>query len=77
MWQTNYMLNDDFNGPQRHVPTRDLICRSGSPFVGRNRLQKMFHGRKEFHWIQLLFLEILRDIPRKFPNAFQNELSDP
>ena len=49
--RTNHMLNNDFDGPQRHVPTGNLIGRSGSPFVGRNRLQKMLHCRKELDWI--------------------------
>lgn len=75
--RTNQMLNNDFDGPQRHVSTGDLIGRSCPPFVGRNRLQKMFYCRQELHRIQLLFLEILRDIPRKLPHAFQNKFSNP
>ena len=63
------MLDDDFNGPQRHVSARNLIGRTCTPLVRRDRLEEVLDGREQLYRIQGLLLEILGNISGQFPDA--------
>lgn len=71
---TDNVLDDDFDGAKRHISTWYLVCCSCSPFIWRNGLEEVFDSGEELDRVQSLFLEILRHVSRKFPDALQNQL---
>jgi hypothetical protein len=71
------MLNDDFDGSQRHVSARNLVRGTCPPFIWRHRLQKVFDGREKFNGIEVALTQVLRDISGELPHTFQHEFCDP
>jgi hypothetical protein len=51
---TDYVLDNDFDGPQWHVTARNFICCPRSPLVRGYQLQKMFDSREQLHSIQFV-----------------------
>lgn len=67
------MLDDNLHSPERHVATRNAVGSTGTPFIRGHSLQEMLNCGKQLHWVKLQIRQILRNIPRQFPYALQNE----
>jgi hypothetical protein len=70
---TNDVLDDNLHSPEWHVATRDAVGSTGAPFVRGHSLEEMLDCRKQLHWVKFQIRQILRNIPRQFPYALQNE----
>ncbi len=78
VWKlTDYMLNDDLDGPQRHITAWHLIRRTSTPLVRWHGLQEVFNGWEQLHRVEDVLLEVLWNIASELPYTLEHELRDP
>lgn len=71
---TNYMLNDDLDGPQGHVTTWHLVCCTSTPLIWWHGLQEVLDGWEQLHRIKDMLLQVLGDIASELPYTLEHEL---
>lgn len=71
---TDDMLDDDLDGPERHIPQRDLRVGPPPPFDRRELLQEPFNGLEERDGVEQVLAKILLHAARPLTDALEDEL---
>jgi hypothetical protein len=71
---TDSMLDEHFDGPQRHVTQGYLFRGSDPPLLRSDDLEELFDNRKDIFFGDDALSQVVFSRSRTFPDAFQDQL---